>query len=133
MPYYSRLFATHQIRARPLQGRADLSRIPVLTKSDIQQNEKQLLAEGTDKATLTWRKASGSTGQPTKVYLNADRANHSWAYNTRHNRWAGLQARQYVGPPFQSSRQRGQRVAKEVAKLDVTGDGQSTRSLFEPL
>ncbi len=97
VPYYSKLFATHQFRAGSFQSRADLSRIPVLTKTDIQQNEDALIAAGIDKATLTWRRSSGSTGKPTKIYLDTDRGNHSWAYNTRHNRWAGLDWGSRVG------------------------------------
>ena len=90
VPYYGETFAKHGITARSIETRADLQRVPLLTKSDVQAHGERMLTEGVDKATLTVRRSSGSTGKPTIVFVDRDRANRSWGFNTRHNRWAGL-------------------------------------------
>jgi len=90
VPYYRDVFAAHGITPGSIAAPADLQRVPLLTKSVVQTQNDLLLTEGVDKSTLTFRRSSGSTGKPTIVYVDKDRANRSWGFNTRHNRWAGL-------------------------------------------
>lgn len=88
VPYYRRLFQEQGIDLRKWDESL-FEKIPLLTKLIIQKEENTLLAEGVDRGQLLSKQSSGSTGVPTKVYLDTDRAHHSWAYNLRHNRWAG--------------------------------------------
>lgn len=89
VPYYRSLFQRTGLDPQ-LTKREEFSRIPLLTKEIIRDNEDAFFSEGTVKEKLVLKQSSGSTGVPTKIYLDHDRAMHSWAYNLRHNRWAGL-------------------------------------------
>ena len=90
VPYYRDLFAERKLTVRSVESLADLQRVPLLMKAVVLAQGDRLLTEGVDKSTLSSRYSSGSTGRPTTVYLDRDRANRSWGFNTRHNLWAGL-------------------------------------------
>ena len=64
VPFYTQLFDSAGITPRDIQGAADLERIPVTTRSDIQNASlEDRLARGVDPAKLIARKTTGSTGQ----------------------------------------------------------------------
>ncbi|MCI0401959.1 MAG: hypothetical protein L0212_00365 [Acidobacteria bacterium] len=90
VPYYQKVFREHGLDVSQVRSLEDVKRIPLLTKVHIQQNLNSLLARGTDRSALVPKSSSGSSGTPTTVYLDHERATRSWAWNTRHNRWAGL-------------------------------------------
>jgi phenylacetate-CoA ligase len=90
VPFHRDRFARLGIRPESIARREDLSRIPTISKTDLRQHRDEMVADGVDAATLLTRTSSGSTGKPTLIYIDGDRANRSWAWNTRHNRWAGL-------------------------------------------
>lgn len=52
-------------------GKTDLQDFPVVNKNIIRDNEIQFLSDEFDKANLTVRETSGSTGMPFKVYQDA--------------------------------------------------------------
>jgi phenylacetate-CoA ligase len=97
VPYYQKTFRGHGLDVSHIHSLDDVPRIPLLTKTHIQQNLDSLLARGADKGTLVQKSSSGSTGTPTTVYLDSERGLRSWAWNTRHNRWAGLDWGSKVG------------------------------------
>lgn len=69
VPYYRRLFAQLGLSPADFRGPADLRRLPMLTKADLQERGRELwptsLPPGVQVAGLT--ATSGSTGQPVKV------------------------------------------------------------------
>lgn len=89
VPYYSEVL--RGIDLASIRTREDLRQIPILTRAHLQNNLEALLARGVDKDRLIRKASSGSTGSPTTVYLDRERSLRSWAYNTRHNRWAGFE------------------------------------------
>ena len=90
VPFYRERFGELGIRTDSIAERQDLPRIPTVSKTDLRQHRDAMIADGVDKATLQTRTSSGSSGKPTLIYLDSDRALRGWAWNTRHNRWAGL-------------------------------------------
>jgi phenylacetate-CoA ligase len=67
----------------------DLQRLPILTKSDIQQNVESLRASNYYSDMLVANKTGGSTGKPLHFYHDKDRIFSRQAATFRHNRWAG--------------------------------------------
>lgn len=109
-PFYADRFSQCGFDPRSLRSVADLSRIPVLTKQEIQQNQSRLLARGFPAAELVANQTGGSTGAPLQFYVSKDSHYRRHANTIRHNRWAGLQpyhlsaaiwgnARDFVPPP----------------------------------
>lgn len=68
VPYYRRLFDEHGIAPRDIRGMADLGRIPVTTRQDLQRTTvSDQVAEGVDPSKLIVRRTTGSTGEPLSV------------------------------------------------------------------
>jgi phenylacetate-CoA ligase len=68
-PYYTRLFDDHGFSPSKLQDFADLKKLPVLTKKEINQNREQMVsAKHRDARDIFASKTGGSTGTPMKFY-----------------------------------------------------------------
>jgi phenylacetate-CoA ligase len=69
VPYYRRLFDSAGVLPRHIETVADLSRIPVTSKSDLRLLPlTDLLARGVDPSTLIEHTTGGSTGEPFTVH-----------------------------------------------------------------
>jgi phenylacetate-CoA ligase len=96
VPYYTRLFHTHNIHPEDIKTKEDLKRIPVLTKNDIRQNLPKLIALGTHNSDRIESHSSGSTGEPMRYYLDKKSYSADWAQTFRCWGWAGFQ----IGDPY---------------------------------
>ena len=64
VPYYEKLFASHGVSAEDIRGAADLIRIPITSRGDIQSTSiEDRLAKGVDQGKLIVRQTTGSSGQ----------------------------------------------------------------------
>jgi phenylacetate-CoA ligase len=64
VPYYEKLFASHGVDAEEVNGVADLIRIPITSRSQIQSTSiEDRLAKGVDQDKLIVRQTTGSSGQ----------------------------------------------------------------------
>lgn len=72
VPFYQRRFADAGLRPEAIRGPDDLPRLPILTKSEIQNHCHELLAEGTDPSRLTENQTGGSTGHPLTFYQDSN-------------------------------------------------------------
>lgn len=68
VPYYRNLFKQHRINPDDIKGAIDFSKIPTLTKRDIQQSLGDMIVEGTDTSSLSLNSTGGSTGMPLNFY-----------------------------------------------------------------
>ena len=68
VPYYRNL----GIDGNQITSATDLNRFPVLTKSNLQDNQAGMLAEGFDLNTCKTSTTSGSTGEPTTSAFDRD-------------------------------------------------------------
>lgn len=66
-PYYSKLFATHDINPDKLTLE-ELSRIPVTRKEDLLEQPQAFLCSGVQPAIAT--RTTGTTGQPAEIWLS---------------------------------------------------------------
>lgn len=71
VPYYRKLFASAGIRPEDIKSVKDLSKIPITTKSQIQElRHDEIIAEGVDLEKCTNIRTSGSTGIPLDIFLS---------------------------------------------------------------
>jgi phenylacetate-CoA ligase len=69
VPHYRALFERHGVRPADIQTTADLARVPVTSKRDLQRSERRdVLARGRDPSRLLAQRTSGTTGEPLVVY-----------------------------------------------------------------
>lgn len=68
VPYYRSLFKSSGMRTDDIRSLEDLSKIPVLTKRDMQQSLHDMIPDGTDTTKLPLNSTGGSTGMPLNFY-----------------------------------------------------------------
>jgi phenylacetate-CoA ligase len=73
-----------------LTSRQQVSALPVLTKTDIQENGADLLARHFPQSERVRNQTGGSTGSPLQFYVDKERFDSRMASTIRHNAWAGL-------------------------------------------
>ncbi|MBV5330671.1 MAG: phenylacetate--CoA ligase family protein [Chlorobium sp.] len=85
VPYYRDLFSLHGLKIDDIRSFEDFRRIPVLTKSDLQRDLNNMVAEGVDTTTLPLNSTGGSTGVPLNFYQ--DESYVQWADAARLRAW----------------------------------------------
>jgi len=70
IPYYHELFKSLNIKPIDIKILDDLQKIPILTKSEIQNNFRKLLPNNFDSNQNYFRRTSGSTGKALTIYLD---------------------------------------------------------------
>lgn len=68
VPYYRDLFAVHGLKVDDINSINEFSKIPVLTKRDMQKCLGSMVAEGIDTESLSLNSTGGSTGMPLNFY-----------------------------------------------------------------
>jgi phenylacetate-CoA ligase len=90
VPYYRRLFRERGIYADQIQSREDVSRIPVLSKANLQESINDLCAENRDKASGLPNASGGSTGKPVQFFQDADYWDNAYASQWFFESWWGI-------------------------------------------
>lgn len=92
VPYYSNLFNKMNLSVRDIQTKSDLSKIPILTKSEIkEQGLNRFLSSNFPKRNIINASSSGSTGEPL-FYRNTKEAySLNIAANLRGWSWMGYE------------------------------------------
>jgi phenylacetate-CoA ligase len=93
VPYYRELYRRAGFDPESVRGVGDLSRLPTLTKADIQHRRRDLIAEGAAK--LIPNQTGGSTGVPLQFFVGLPRVTSDVAARCRAMRWWGAE----VGDP----------------------------------
>lgn len=90
VPLYARRWSDHGVVTSQIQGVADLPKLPLVTKTDVREEGRELLARPWA-GPLTHGHTSGTTGSP--LALSYDRATEvaNNAADWRQKRWAGLE------------------------------------------
>jgi phenylacetate-CoA ligase len=68
VPYYRNLFKNSGLCPEDIRSLDDFSKIPILTKRDMQQCLNDMVADGTDTGKLAFNSTGGSTGMPLNFY-----------------------------------------------------------------
>jgi phenylacetate-CoA ligase len=90
VPHYRELFARERIDAREIRGLADLERLPVLRRAEVQADPSRFRAEGFPRSALTWMHTSGSTGSGLGFPATWRAHREQWAVWARYRLWHGL-------------------------------------------
>ncbi len=85
VPYYKKLFSEISFDPGLINSLADLSRLPLLTKSKIRTHLEQLKADNAQ--CLARFNTGGSSGEPLIFYIGKKRVSHDVAAKWRATRW----------------------------------------------
>ncbi len=94
--YYARSWKAAEVHPNDLRSLEDLRHFPILSKTDIRENEKDLLSNRFDPDKLLLKRTSGSTGVPLSIRI--DEAGKQWktACTLRSDEWSGYRLGQRV-------------------------------------
>jgi phenylacetate-CoA ligase len=90
VPFYRRRFEERKLTPNDVRGRADLAKLPLLTRDDIRMNFDDLRSRDVSRRALKTGHTSGTTGTPLTVGYDNDTVWMTYAVFDRHYRWAGL-------------------------------------------
>lgn len=88
VPYYRELFGKLGLHASDIRSKADLARLPFLTKAEIRAHLDALKAD--DANCLARFNTGGSSGEPLIFYIGVERVSHDVAAKWRATRWWGV-------------------------------------------
>ena len=89
-PFYRQRMREAGLRPRDIRGRADLHKLPFLTKDDVRQNLYfDIRAENMDHRDVLRITTSGSTGRPFVCYADREQLEFRWAATLRAQEWTG--------------------------------------------
>lgn len=89
VPYYRRIFDERKLGPADVRTRADLAKLPLLTKTEIRQHFDDLRSTTVSKSRLITGHTSGTTGTPLTVGYDRDTVWMTYAVFDRHYQWAG--------------------------------------------
>lgn len=89
VPYYRDLFDRENLKPDDIKSQADLPKIPVLTRADIQNNIKALISTDYGKSKLKAGHTSGTTGSPLEVFYDERVIKATYVLMDRQYKWAG--------------------------------------------
>jgi phenylacetate-CoA ligase len=91
VPFYRQRFRQAGVHPRDIKTLADLRRIPILTKKDVQTQLHDLVATNYDRAQLHRDATGGSTGASTVFYLDKESLAYNKASKARYRKWYGFE------------------------------------------
>jgi phenylacetate-CoA ligase len=92
VPFYRRRFEALKLVPADIRGRADLPKLPLLTKQDIRRHFADLVSTTIPRRKLKTGHTSGTTGTPLTVGYDRETVGMTYAVFDRHYRWAGLRS-----------------------------------------
>jgi phenylacetate-CoA ligase len=91
VPFYRERMRGLGLTPADIQGRADLPKLPILTKEDVRANLDRLVSERADRKKLVHRHTSGTTGKALDFYSSRASIAFQWAVWWRHRRRFGVE------------------------------------------
>lgn len=89
VPYYRRLFATLGLKSVDLEDPACMDRLPLLSRKELTTSLGTLIADNAKRYGPIPYTTSGTTGTPTRFYLDRSSNVLEFVYYWRHWSWAG--------------------------------------------
>jgi len=90
VPYYHELMKTLRLGPSDFKTKADLHKLPVLTKDDIRKHRTRMISRRYPKLLLRHGHTSGTTGSPLDFYYNIQTCIVHHVADWRQKQWAGL-------------------------------------------
>ena len=91
VPYYREVMQSRKLTPADIRGRADLPKLPILTKEDVRANFERLRSTSAGPHDLVRRHTSGTTGKALDFYFNRSGVAFQWAVWWRHRRRFGVE------------------------------------------
>jgi phenylacetate-CoA ligase len=95
--FYQKRFLEIKAGREDIRDWKDFQRFPLLTKDDIRENMKDMVARNIPPNKLLPKKTSGSTGVSLEFFVDEDSLQWKLACAIRHNHWAGWNIGDRVG------------------------------------
>jgi phenylacetate-CoA ligase len=89
VPYYRRVFDERKLTPADIRGRADLPKLPLLTRDHIRRHFDELRSRRVVPGSFRTGHTSGTTGTPLTVGYDLETIWMTYAVFDRHYRWAG--------------------------------------------
>lgn len=80
-----------------LKEPADIAKLPILTKKEIQENGDSMISNGFEKKSLLHFKTGGSTGKALDIFITEECSELRNACARRHDRWTGWNPGEPIG------------------------------------
>ncbi|MGA2114365.1 MAG: hypothetical protein ABSH56_06400 [Bryobacteraceae bacterium] len=90
VPFYRRRFLELGIDAREIRTLADIVRLPVLEKAEVQDQTQAFVSEGVPASAQIVAHTSGTTGAGLRFRVTKEAVREQWAVWWRYRRWHGL-------------------------------------------
>jgi len=90
VPYYRELFASTGLSANEIQKPSDLSKLPLLSKSTVQENLEAFRSDAVDNRKISIWKTSGTTGTSLVFPMTLRGEQEQWATWWRYRRQFGI-------------------------------------------
>ncbi len=90
VPFYRERFLAARIAPQDIKHQADLVRLPLLTRRNIQLHAEAMVSDTSDPARLRKHYTSGTTGTPLCIYEDVEVWRRTYAFWTRFRRWFGF-------------------------------------------
>jgi phenylacetate-CoA ligase len=91
VPYYRRVFDERRLRPDDIRTRADLGKLPLLTKEDVRHHYREMVSSEADRRRLILCHTSGTTGKSLHFYQEPRAIQFRWAVWWRHRRRFGVE------------------------------------------
>ena len=89
-PFYRQRMRDAKLGPEDIRGRADLHKLPFLTKDDVRDNLYfDIMAQNMDRRDVLRITTSGSTGRPFVCYADREQLEFRWAATLRAQEWTG--------------------------------------------
>ena len=89
VPYYRRVFDERKLKPADIRGRADLHKLPLLTRDHVRRHFDELRSRRVSAKALQTGHTSGTTGTPLTIGYDAETIWMTYAIFDRHYRWLG--------------------------------------------
>ena len=90
VPFYRELMQALRLTPRDIRGRADLPKLPLLTKEHVRRNRERMVADGVRRERLIPGYTGGTTGSALRFYSSPEAVAFQWAVWWRHRQRFGL-------------------------------------------
>ena len=90
VPFYHRLFKQENIAPNDIKTVEDLRKIPILSKNDLRNHFRELIASNAPAYKYGISSTSGSTGKPVTFYLDQQNREIEYAAKWRQREWADV-------------------------------------------
>jgi phenylacetate-CoA ligase len=91
VPYYQRIFKERNLQPQDIKSLEDLSKLPVLTKSQVRNCKQELIADNQTHRMLKPGRTGGSTGEPLQFFNDTNSLSWAWGAMNRYYEWTGMQ------------------------------------------